>query len=170
LTPKVLDLVVSGFDRFVAEKGAKIPLADRPILPLSFRSVLLAGVAILERSGPRRVRRIRGQVEAIERALHGEESVSGFVCQDQLATHSVRWDADSRRYQTLCNHEIVRAFRVPKFYSVDIWKYWEKIECPILVIWGVESDFLSSELAEEMQRRNPRTTVSGCWIDRLLAR
>ena len=51
-TPKVLDLVVPGFDRLAAATGTTIPPADRPILPLSLRPALLAGVAIVERSGP----------------------------------------------------------------------------------------------------------------------
>ena len=50
-TPKVLDLVIPGFDRLVAETGTIIPPADRPILPLSLRPALLAGIAIVERSG-----------------------------------------------------------------------------------------------------------------------
>jgi hypothetical protein len=52
-TPKILDLVVPGFDRFTVANGATIPPANKPILPLSLRPTLLAGVAIVERSGPK---------------------------------------------------------------------------------------------------------------------
>jgi hypothetical protein len=51
-TPKVLDLVVPGFDRLVAAAGMPIPSGDRPILPLALRPALFAGIAIVERSGP----------------------------------------------------------------------------------------------------------------------
>lgn len=54
-TQKVLDLVVPGFDRLAAASGAKLLGADRPILPLALRRALLAGVAIVERSGPARL-------------------------------------------------------------------------------------------------------------------
>ena len=40
-----------GFDRLVAAAGMPIASGDRPILPLSLRPALLAGIAIVERSG-----------------------------------------------------------------------------------------------------------------------
>jgi hypothetical protein len=52
-TPKVLDLLVPGFDRPTAENGATIPPANGAILPLSLRPTPLAGVAIVEHSGPK---------------------------------------------------------------------------------------------------------------------
>ena len=51
-TPKVLDLVVPGFDRQAETAGTPIPSGDRPILPLALRPALLARIAIVERSGP----------------------------------------------------------------------------------------------------------------------
>jgi hypothetical protein len=60
-TPKVLDLVIPGFDRVVAETGTIIPPADRPILPLSLRPALLAGIAIVERSGPKIIAELHGR-------------------------------------------------------------------------------------------------------------
>ena len=61
--------------------------------------------------------------------------------------------------------QIVRAFRNPWHYSLDLWKYWTGIEVPILVLRGVKSDMLPPELALEMVRRNSRTRVleiEGC--------
>jgi hypothetical protein len=52
-TPKILDLLVPGFDRLAAAAAIPIPPADRPILPLLLRPALLAGIAIVERSGPK---------------------------------------------------------------------------------------------------------------------
>ena len=60
-TPKVLDLVIPGFDHLVAETGTIIPPADRPILPLSLRPALLAGIAIVERSGPKIIAELHGR-------------------------------------------------------------------------------------------------------------
>ncbi len=57
-TQKVLDLVVPGFDRLAATTGTKVPGADRPVLPLALRRALVAGVAILERSGPALLREL----------------------------------------------------------------------------------------------------------------
>ena len=52
------------------------------------------------------------------------------------------------RYVMLCDPQIVRAFRNPWHYSLDLWKYWMAIRVPILVIRGKESDLLTADLAE----------------------
>jgi pimeloyl-ACP methyl ester carboxylesterase len=82
-----------------------------------------------------------------------------------ITRHSVVWDTSRERYLMLCDPEIVRAFRNPWHYSLDLWKYWTAIKAPILVIRGVHSDLLPADLAQEMINRNPRTRVlaiEGC--------
>jgi pimeloyl-ACP methyl ester carboxylesterase len=82
-----------------------------------------------------------------------------------ITRHSVAWHASRERYVMLCDPQIVRAFRNPWHYSLDLWKYWTAIKVPILVIRGVDSDLLPPDLASEMVRRNPRATVlkiKGC--------
>jgi pimeloyl-ACP methyl ester carboxylesterase len=76
-----------------------------------------------------------------------------------------RRDTSRERYVMLCDPQIVRAFRNPWHYSVDIWKYWMAIEAPILVIRGADSDLLPADLAGETVRRNSRAkvhTIEGC--------
>jgi pimeloyl-ACP methyl ester carboxylesterase len=75
-----------------------------------------------------------------------------------LARHSVAWNADEQRFVMLCDPKIIRAFGNPWHYSLDLWKYWNAIEIPILVIRGIESDLLPAPLAREMERRNPRAS------------
>ena len=82
-----------------------------------------------------------------------------------IARHSVAWNANRGRYVMLCDPEIVRAFRNPWHYSVNLWKYWTAIKVPILVIRGAGSDLLPPDLANEMIRRNSRAKVleiDGC--------
>jgi pimeloyl-ACP methyl ester carboxylesterase len=82
-----------------------------------------------------------------------------------ITRHSVEWHASHERYVTLFDPQIVRAFRNPWHYSLDLWKYWTAIEVPILVIRGEESDMLPADLARDMMRRNPRSRVvemKGC--------
>jgi pimeloyl-ACP methyl ester carboxylesterase len=82
-----------------------------------------------------------------------------------VTRHSVAWHASRERYVMLFDPQIVRAFRNPWHYSVNLWKYWTGIEVPILALRGVESDMLPANLAHEMVRRNPRTRVhdiEGC--------
>jgi pimeloyl-ACP methyl ester carboxylesterase len=65
----------------------------------------------------------------------------------------------------LCDPLIVRAFRNPWHYSLDLWKYWTAIKAPILVLRGAHSDLLPLDLAREMVHRNSRAKVleiEGC--------
>jgi pimeloyl-ACP methyl ester carboxylesterase len=71
-----------------------------------------------------------------------------------LARHSVAWHPERERYVVLWDPQIVRAFRNPWHYSIDLWKYWTAIKVPILVLRGAESDLLTADLAREMMGRN----------------
>src|SRR5277367_5473833 len=70
-TPKILDLVVPGFDRFTAANGATIPPANKPILPLSHRPTLLAGVPIFKRSGPKIIAELHDRTIGAHHAQFG---------------------------------------------------------------------------------------------------
>jgi pimeloyl-ACP methyl ester carboxylesterase len=59
----------------------------------------------------------------------------------------------------LCDAGIVRAFRNPWHYSIDLWKYWKAIRGPTLVLRGVQSDLLPADLADRMERLNPLASV-----------
>jgi pimeloyl-ACP methyl ester carboxylesterase len=83
----------------------------------------------------------------------------------QITRHSVAWDASRERYFMLCDPQIVRAFRNPWHYSLDLWKYWTAIKTPSLVLRGVGSDLLPPDLARDMIRRNSWARVleiEGC--------
>ena len=82
-----------------------------------------------------------------------------------ITRHSVAWHPSRERYLMLCDPQIVRAFRNPWHYSLDLWKYWTAIKVPVLVLRGVDSDLLPADLAAEMVRRNAAATVvdiEGC--------
>jgi pimeloyl-ACP methyl ester carboxylesterase len=71
-----------------------------------------------------------------------------------LTQHSVRWDEPSQQFKMLCDPLIGKTFKYPWSYPLDLWKYWEAIEAPTLVLQGAKSDLLSRELTLEMKRRN----------------
>ncbi|WP_338828309.1 alpha/beta hydrolase [Bradyrhizobium sp. 27S5] len=77
-----------------------------------------------------------------------------------LAIHSLRWEEANGRYAVLCDPAIAKAFKTPWFYApLDLWKYWEAIKVPMLVLHGAKSDLLSIDLTNEMRRRNRRADI-----------
>jgi pimeloyl-ACP methyl ester carboxylesterase len=59
----------------------------------------------------------------------------------------------------LCDPGIARAFRPTLAYNLSLWRYWDAIRCPTLVLRGATSDLLPRETAAEMARRGPRARV-----------
>jgi pimeloyl-ACP methyl ester carboxylesterase len=76
-----------------------------------------------------------------------------------LTVHSVEWSPERRRHESLCDPGIAHAFRNPWHYSVDLWKYWDTIDIPILVMRGELSDLLTEDVLAGMLRRNRNATA-----------
>lgn len=76
----------------------------------------------------------------------------------RMAITSSRKTAEG--YRLSFDPMIVQNFRrYWMFIHVTLWKYWDRIKCPVLILRGVESDFLSSTLAEKMLRRQPNAEL-----------
>jgi pimeloyl-ACP methyl ester carboxylesterase len=71
-----------------------------------------------------------------------------------ITMHSVRWDDERKLFVMLCDREIARGFRGAWFASLNIWKYWEQIAVPTLILHGARSDLLTPQLCDEMMARN----------------
>lgn len=56
---RVLGAIIPDLDHVVAEQQENLPTPAKPILPLHLRPALLAGVAIVERTGPEMLRMLR---------------------------------------------------------------------------------------------------------------
>jgi pimeloyl-ACP methyl ester carboxylesterase len=76
-----------------------------------------------------------------------------------ITAHSVRWDETRHVFAMLCDREIARAFRNPWLVSLNLWKYWERISAPTLILHGAKSDLLTHELCDEMLERNANATL-----------
>jgi len=76
-----------------------------------------------------------------------------------LTTHSIAWSAEGACFRSLCDPNIAHAFRNPWHYSVDLWKYWDAINVPILVVRGQKSDLLPESVLKDMTRRNGNVSV-----------
>jgi pimeloyl-ACP methyl ester carboxylesterase len=76
-----------------------------------------------------------------------------------LTVHSVEWKPERQHYASLCDPNIAHAFRNPWHYSMDLWKYWDAIDIPILVVRGQTSDLLPEDVLADMLRRNRNATA-----------
>jgi pimeloyl-ACP methyl ester carboxylesterase len=76
-----------------------------------------------------------------------------------LTAHSVEWKPERQRFESLCDPDIAHAFRNPWHYSVDLWKYWDAIRIPVLVVRGQKSDLLPEDVLADMLRRNRNATA-----------
>jgi len=100
-----------------------------------------------------------GEAEAYQREVC---SAWGTLPADRwvrLAEHSVR-EVESGGYTY--HHDprigdVVRA-RMPA-PDLDIWPIWDRIECPVLVTRGADSEILSASTASEMTGRGPGATL-----------
>lgn len=76
-----------------------------------------------------------------------------------ITEHSVTWSDEENVFLTLCDKNIGKAFRNSWFASLNIWKFWDEIPVPILILHGVQSDLLTRQLTDEMTSRNANASV-----------
>ncbi len=75
-----------------------------------------------------------------------------------MAEHSARPRPDGR-YGLAYDPAIAEAFKAQPMDDVDLWAFWDRIQCPVLVLRGETSDILLPETAEEMSGRGPGARV-----------
>ena len=76
----------------------------------------------------------------------------------RMAETSVRKSADD--YRLAYDPGIAQNFR--RFWlpiHANLWRYWDRISCPVLILRGAESDFLTPLLLDRMLRRLPHADV-----------
>ena len=84
-----------------------------------------------------------------------------------LAIHSVRHDGDGFRLaydpgiasSTAGVNEFAHLLGAEAMRGIDLWKIWDDVKCPTLVLRGADSDLLLAETAREMTERGPKATV-----------
>lgn len=72
-----------------------------------------------------------------------------------LTVHSYRKDHSSSQWVARHDPAIARTYRQWQFVSVDLWRFWRDITCPVLVLRGADSDFLLPNVVERMQKSGP---------------
>lgn len=111
----------------------------------------------------RRITRYAGQKRVFDTLDEVEANL-----RETLAPFGPMTDADwTRMAQTSSIHaadgyhahhdpDIMQNFRnYFMFMHFNLWKFWDKISCPVLILRGAESDFLTPSLLEKMINRLP---------------
>ncbi len=77
----------------------------------------------------------------------------------QLTKHSCRRTRQGK-WRLKTDKYVGEAFRKSITYlNVDMWDAWDRISCPVLILRGKDSSFLSEEIAEKMLATGPKTTL-----------
>lgn len=75
-----------------------------------------------------------------------------------IAAHSVRRLAIGACAQHF-DPGIAEGFKEAAATPVDLWSIWDRVECPVRVLRGSESDLLTAETAAEMTQRGPKADL-----------
>jgi pimeloyl-ACP methyl ester carboxylesterase len=98
-------------------------------------------------------------VEAYQRKIYSEFAPMTDQDWAMMAKHS-SCRTSHGTYKMKTDSRVGDAFRDSiSYFNVDMWDIWEKIACPVLVLRGSESSFLSSETAQKMLTFGPETTL-----------
>ncbi|MGE3622500.1 MAG: alpha/beta fold hydrolase [Bdellovibrionales bacterium] len=74
-----------------------------------------------------------------------------------LATHGTRTLPSGRL--ALAHDPAIAQALLTLEHDVDLWAAWDRIRCPVLVLRGLKSDILPSEVAQDMTLRGPRAKL-----------
>lgn len=115
------------------------------------------------RAAPRRHADLE-QAEARLRTAYAEFGSLTDAQWRHLAEHSFLPD-DEGGWRPHYDPGISRQFEPGRVYNVNLWRYWDAIRCPTLLLRGADSTLLLPKTAEEMTRRGPRANridIEGC--------
>ena len=75
-----------------------------------------------------------------------------------LTEHNVRREPDG---SFVMNYDpgIAETLAIRRLQDIDLWALWERIDCPVLAVRGMQSDMLLADTAQEMTRRGPPTRL-----------
>jgi pimeloyl-ACP methyl ester carboxylesterase len=99
-------------------------------------------------------------VEALERHLRKIHAPFGPLSDDQwahMARHGHRALPDGN-YGLAYDPHIADNVKLA-IADVDLWAFWDRITCPVLLLRGADSDILSPETAQAMTERGPRAEL-----------
>ncbi len=99
------------------------------------------------------------EVEEHLRKIYAEFAPMSDEDWHQMAKYSSR-RTRTGRWRLKVDSRVGDAYRDSiSYFDVDMWETWEKITCPVLVLRGKNSSFLTEEVAEKMLACGPQTTL-----------
>lgn len=141
-------------------------LAARPRTPIR-RLVLNDVGALIPQAAMERIGRYVGEdprftdFEAFEAYVRTVCAPFGPLTDAQwrhLAEHNARRHDDGR-WGVAYDPAIARPFTDAAAKDVDLWKIYDAVQCPTLLLRGAESDLLLRETADQMTRRGPQARL-----------
>ena len=105
-----------------------------------------------------------------EAELHFRQTLAPFGALNDaewrhLTEHSLRPAIGRPGFEVRYDPAIARTCRQWQYFNVDLWSSWRRIDCPVTVLRGADSDFISAETCHRMADSGPRATiieVPGC--------
>ncbi len=99
------------------------------------------------------------EVEALLRSIYKEFAPMSDADWAHMAKYSC-CRTNHGTFRLKVDSRVGEAFRDSiSYFNVDMWETWERITCPVLILRGRESSFLSEETATRMLARGPETTL-----------
>lgn len=93
----------------------------------------------------------------MRRIFASGESLSDEIWKN-LTLHSVKQQSNGS-YILAYDPKVSSSMFKFWFTGIHLWPIWERIKCPVLILWGAESDILLSETIERMGRSGPQIDV-----------
>jgi pimeloyl-ACP methyl ester carboxylesterase len=75
-----------------------------------------------------------------------------------LTAHSIRRGEDGR-FRLLIDPGVGRAIRPAMAYSMSMWRQWDALRCPVLILRGQYSDMLTADISKQMLARGPASRL-----------
>jgi pimeloyl-ACP methyl ester carboxylesterase len=141
-------------------------MAAQPNSPIR-RLVINDAGPFIPRTAPQRILEYLGRAPPFASVAEAESYLRktlapyGALTDEQwahIARHGVRAKRNGG-YAIAYDPGIAVPMRSARALDIDMWEYWDKIRCPVLLLRGATSDVLSRETADEMCRRGPHTEL-----------
>jgi pimeloyl-ACP methyl ester carboxylesterase len=95
-----------------------------------------------------------GELDAHLREVHAPFGALTDAQWRHLAKHSAVEEPDGQ-WRFHFDPAIAMRFGIPIWLDVVLWHLWDRVECPVLIVRGAESDLLSADTVRAMLARGP---------------